>query len=47
VEVMGVVSAPYCAVLSLKVSTDVKPGYIRRRNLGNIYLNEFVHGKVR
>ena len=46
VESMGVVSAPYYNVLSLNVSTDVKPGFISRRKLVIIYLNEFVHGKV-
>jgi hypothetical protein len=46
VEGMGVDIAPNCAVLSLNVATDVKPGIISRGNLGNMYLNEFVHGKV-
>jgi hypothetical protein len=46
VEGMGVASAPYYAVLSLNVPTDVKPRFISRRNLGNVYLNVFVHNKA-
>jgi hypothetical protein len=46
-KVWGLSALQIYAVLSFHIATDVKPGIINRRNLGSIYLNEFVHGKVR